>query len=447
MKAGTGVISGVSVAHEHATVEDREAAATESQRHAVESLLTEPAVEEAFALQTCNRIEGYVVTEEGTDDALSLFTDSVDDDAVVRMDHEQSLRHLLRVAAGLESIVLGEDQILGQVRRAYQDARAVGGIGSVLEDGITKAIHVGERARTETAINEGSVSIASAAVGLATDECTLDGETGVVVGAGEMGTRAAKSLAPTVDRLVVANRTVPNAEYVAETVDVEATAVSLDAVESLLSEARVVVTATGSPEPQLDTETLATAGETFVVDIAQPRDVPTDADSLSNITVCDMDTLESLTEETRDQRRTAATAVEAMVDEEFDHLLNQYKRKRADQVISAMYESADHVKASELQTAFSKLDLDDDQQAVVESMADAIVSQLLAAPTQSLREAAQEDDWSTINTALQLFDPDFGPDTTAGGPPAFSEGMSVDDIPEGMREEIPASMLEQLGDD
>jgi len=447
VRAGTGVISGASVAHAHANVGDLEAAAADSQRRAVESLLTDPAVEEAFVLQTCNRVEAYVVTENGETDALSLVTDGVDEDTVVRMGHEESLRHLLRVAAGLESIVLGEAQILGQVRTAYEDARAVGAIDTVLEDGITKAIHVGERARTETAINEGSISIASAAVGLATDECDLDGETGLVVGAGEMGTLAAKSLAEAVDRLVVANRTIPHAEHVSDSVDVTATAVSLSSLEEMVDEARVVVTATGSTEQVLDTDALVTAGETFVIDIAQPRDVPPSADALPDVTVCDMDTLESLTEKTRRQRQTAAEAVETMVDEEFDRLLTQYKRKRADQVISAMYESADHVKASELQTAFSKLDLDDDQQEVVESMADSIVSQLLAAPTKSLRDAAEEDDWSTINTALQLFDPEFGPDATAGGPPAFAEGMSVDEIPDGMRDEIPSAVLDQLSDD
>ncbi|PSP93356.1 glutamyl-tRNA reductase [Halobacteriales archaeon QS_4_62_28] len=447
MRAGTGVISGASVAHAHANVDDLEAAAADSQRRAVESLLTDPAVEEAFVLQTCNRVEAYVVTETGETDALSLVTDSVEEDVVVRMGHEESLRHLLRVAAGLESIVLGEAQILGQVRTAYEDARAVGAIDTVLEDGITKAIHVGERARTETAINEGSISIASAAVGLATDECDLDGKTGLVVGAGEMGRLAAKSLAEAVDRLVIANRTIPHAEHVADSVDVAATAVSLSSLAEMVDEARVAVTATGSTEQVLDTETLVTAGETFVIDIAQPRDVPPGADALPDVTVCDMDTLESLTEKTRRQRQTAAEAVETMVDEEFDRLLNQYKRKRADQVISAMYESADHVKASELQTALSKLDLDDRQQEIVESMADSIVSQLLAAPTRSLRDAAEEDDWSTINTALQLFDPEFGPDTTAGGPPAFAEGMSVEEIPDGMRDEIPSGVLDQLSDD
>lgn len=447
MRAGTGIISGVSVAHAHASVEDLETAAADSQRDALESLLAHETVEEAFVLQTCNRVEGYVVTEDGDTDALTLFTEGVPDDSLLRMGHEESLRHLLRVAAGLESIVLGEDQILGQVRTAYEDARAVGGIGTVLEDGITKAIHVGERARTETAINEGSISLASAAVGLAAEECDLAGETGLLVGAGEMGTLAAKSLAEEVDRLLIANRTIPHAEHLADVVDVEASAVPLEAIDTAVGEARVVVTATASTDQVFDTGTLATAGETFVLDIAQPRDVPPGADNVPDVTVCDMDTLESLTDETRRQRQVAAEAVESMVDDEFDNLLNQYKRKRADQVISAMYESADHVKASELSTAFSKLDLDDDQQEIVESMADAIVSQLLAAPTQSLRDAAEEDDWSTINTALQLFDPEFGPATTADGPPTFAKGMNVDDIPEGMRDEIPSSVLEQLSDD
>ncbi len=448
MRQGTGEISGVSVSHSNASVDDLEAIAIDSQRAEVESLLAAPAVEEALVLQTCNRVEAYVVTQSGATDALDRYVEPVAADAAVEMGHEESLRHLMRVAAGLESIVLGEDQILGQVRDAYEDARSVGGIGDVLEDGVMKAIHVGERARTETAINEGVVSLASAAVRLAAGKVDLEGETGLVVGAGEMGTQAATALAERVDRLLVANRTVPHAEHVATTAEVEASAVALDAVEAAAEEAAVVVSATGSPDYVFDAADLADGGETFVVDIAQPRDVPPAADDLSDVTVRDLDDLETITEETRNTRRRAAERVEAMIDEEFDHLLTQYKRKRADRVISTMYESAEQVKASELQTALSKLDLDDEQQEVVESMADAIVSQLLAAPTRSLRDAAEEDDWSTINTALQLFDPDFGPDgEDADGPPAFAEADSVDEIPEGVRDQVPAAVLEQLGDD
>lgn len=444
MREQTGVIVGVCVSHERASVDQLETAAADSQRHAVESLLTEPGVSEAFALQTCNRTEGYVVApdhETGLD-ALDLFTRAVTDEVVVEMGHEASLRHIMRVAAGLESIVLGEDQILGQLRDAYEDARGVGGVGQLLEDGITKAIHVGERARNETSINEGVVSLASAAVRLVDRECSLAGETALVVGAGEMGQLAAKALSERVDSIIVANRTVPHAEHVAETVDVEASAVALEAIEAAVAEARVVVSATGSNGQVFDVGAFADAGETAVVDIAQPRDVPAGADRLPSVTVYDLDALESVTEETRQQRQRAAEAVEALVDEEFDHLLTQYKRKRADRVISAMYESAERVKAAELNTAMAQADFDEDQREVLEAMADSIVSQLLAAPTKSLRDAAEEDDWETIHTALELFDPDFGPE-----PPEFVEGMNIDDIPEGMRDEIPSAVLEQLADD
>ena len=446
MREQTGEIVGVRVSHERASVDQLETAAADSQRHAVESLLSEPGIEEAFVLQTCNRTEGYVVaSDHGTGlAALELFTRAVTDDVVVEMGHEASLRHLMRVAAGLESIVLGEDQILGQLREAYEQARGVGGIGALLEDGITKAIHVGERARNETGINEGVVSLASAAVRLASDECALDGETALVVGAGEMGQLAAKALSERVDHLIVANRTVPHAEHVAEAVDVDAEAIGLNALSTAVERARVVVSATGSNEQVFDVGTFADAGETAIVDIAQPRDVPAGADRLPSVTVYDLDALESVTDETRAQRQRAAEAVEQLVDDEFEHLLTQYKRKRADRVISAMYESAERVKAAELNTAMAEADFDEDQREVVEAMADSIVSQLLAAPTKSLRDAAEEDDWDTIQTALELFDPDFGPE-----PPAFVEDMdmAIEDIPEGMRDQIPPAVLEQLADD
>ncbi len=445
MTVGTDVITGVSIPHTQASVEELEHAAATSQRAAVDTLLQESSVQEAYVLQTCNRVEGYVVADsrESGRAALELLTGNIPETTVQELDHEESLRHLLRVAAGLESLVLGEDQILGQIRDAYEDARVEGGIGRILEDGVTKAIHVGERARTETRINEGVVSLASAAVQLITDECHLQNATGLVVGAGEMGTLAAKSLDDRLDRILVANRTVPHAEHVVRMVDTEGTAVALNALSAAVEEADVVVSATGSPAAVFDVGTLADAGETFLVDIAQPRDIPPAAEEIDSLTVYDLDRLEAVTEKTRRQREQAAQAVERIVDEEFDRLLSQYKRKRADRVISAMYESAERVKTQEVGTALQKLDLDADGEAVVESMADAIVSQLLAAPTSSLRDAAEEDDWSTIQTALELFDPNFGPESP---PPEFVAGMNREDIPEEKREEIPQAVLNQLDD-
>ncbi|AHG00252.1 glutamyl-tRNA reductase [Halostagnicola larsenii XH-48] len=411
-----GVVTGARITHESGTVDDLATASPESQRASVAEFLSVPEVEEAIVLSTCNRVEAYVVTTDSAVGraALEEFFSETDDDALVRSDHDESLKHLIRVACGLESVVLGEDQIIGQVRTAYEDARTAGGIGPLLEMAVTKAIHVGERARTETKINEGVVSLGSAATRLATDERSLEGETGLVVGAGEMGRLAARNLAETgISELVIANRTVSRATHLIEELDVDGRAVSLQSLETVTERATVIVTATGSDEPLLDQRHLGDR-EQIVVDLGQPRDVDPAAATLEPVTVFDLDDLETVTERTHGQRAEAASAVETMIEREFDHLRSQYKRARADDVIGTMYESAERIKARELETAISRLEdenrgeLTDEQRDIVESMADSLVSQLLAPPTKSLREAAQEDDWRTINTALQLFDPDFG---------------------------------------
>ncbi|APW97748.1 glutamyl-tRNA reductase [Halobiforma lacisalsi AJ5] len=437
---GTGVVSAARVTHDSGSVDDLADASPDAQRDAVADLCSLPEIDEAYVLSTCNRVEAYVVGPDAAVGraALEEFFAPVDDAAIVRTGHDESLRHLLRVAAGLESVVLGEDQIMGQVRDAYEDARDAGGIGPMLDPAVTKAIHVGERARTETEINEGVVSLGSAATRLAAKERDLEGADALVVGAGEMGRLAARSLADAgVAQLSVANRTLARAEALAEKLagdadddgygdeDTETSALSLESVPSAAPEADIVVAATGSDEPVIepghlsDSEPTAEAEaeteadvERVVVDLGQPRDVAPAAADLPTVAVYDLDDLESVTERTRRQRAEAAREVEGIVEREFDLLLEQYKRARADEAIAAMYESAERIKQRELEKALSRLDddLSPSQREVVESMADTLVSQLLAPPTTSLREAAAEDDWETIHTALQLFDPHFGDD-------------------------------------
>jgi glutamyl-tRNA reductase len=442
---GTGIIAGVSISYDHASVEQIEAASETSERAAVETLLESPGVSEAFVLQTCNRAEAYVVADniDTAREALDGYLVGVDTEAARELDHEGSLRHLMRVACGLESLVIGEDQIIGQVREAYEAARGAGAIGSTLDDAILKALHVGERARTETAINEGVVSLGSAAVELAATEQNLEEATALVVGAGKMATLAARALDNAVARVIVANRTLPHAEHIAAELDTDTTAVGLAALPIATEEADIVVSATGSDDHVLDDDTLDGAGETFVIDIAQPRDVTPTARNVDGVELHDLDTIQSVTDETRNKRREAAETVEAMIDDEFDHLIDQYKRKRADQVIGAMYEGAERIKARELRTAVSKLEaesdegLTDEQHEILESMADALLGQILSAPTQSLRDAAENDDWSTINTALQLFGPGLRPE-----PADIPE--SPDGIPEEMQQQMPDAVLEQL---
>jgi glutamyl-tRNA reductase len=446
------VITGVSVSHDRATVDEIESARFADERTAVETLLTREGVDEAFALQTCNRAEAYVVTSDAADGrrALADFAPEVRDGAVVELDHEGSLRHLMRVSAGLESLVIGEDQILGQLSTAVEEARAVGGIGPVLDDALGKAVHVGERARTETAINEGITSLGSAAVALADRGTDLEGATGLVIGAGEMGTLAARALdASAVEHVILANRTVPHAEHVVRDLVGRTSAVGLDALPSAVAEADVVFAATGAPAYTITPDMLADAGETFVVDLAQPRDADPLIDDLSGVERRDIDDLKAITKETESNREAEAQAVECMIDEEFDHLLDRFKRKRADEVISAMYEGAERTKAAEVDRAISKLeaqgDLTTEQRETVEALADSLVGQLLSAPTKSLREAAGEDDWTTIQSAMQLFDPEFGVETPdLPSAPEPRSGMP-DEIPEDA--DVPEFVREQFGDD
>ena len=427
------VLAGARITHETASIDQLEAASHDDPAARIEVLLDRDGVTEAAVLQTCNRIEEYVVTETGARgrEALADVGGSAPAESVVPMEHGESLRHLLRVAAGLDSQVLGEDQILGQVRKTYRTALKRDALGPVLEDGLLKAIHVGERARSETAINEGIVSLGSAAVDLADRERGFGGRT-VVVGAGDVAETVLAALADRdVGALCVLNRSPDRAAALAADVagDADAEWGDLDRLADQLRAADVVIVSTGSASPVIGRGSLTDAGETLVVDLGQPRDVAPDVGDLDHVSAYDLDDLRSVTRRTHEERREAAAAVEAIVDAEYEHLIESYKRKRADAVIRGMYRGADRIKEREVARAMGKLDgLDDDQREVVRSLADALVSQLLAAPTQSLREAAANDDVETLLAAIELFDPGAEGDVPAEVLASLPEGL-VDPAP------------------
>ena len=405
-------LTGARLAHGSAPVAALEAATHDDPAARLRELLGRDEVAEAFLLQTCNRVEEYVVTATPSGGAAALedFGPGIDEDHVVRTGHEGSLRHLLRVAAGLESQVLGEDQILGQVRSAFRAAEAEGAVGPVLEAALLKAIHVGERARTETGINDGTVSLGSAAVQLAEAERDLAGTSALVVGAGEMATVVANALVTAgVGDLRILNRTPERAVELAEGLALPTRAGGLDELAAGLEAAEVAVVATASHDPIVRAREVEGAGETLLIDLGQPRDVAEGAAERDGVVVHDLDALEAVTAATHEDRREAAETVEAIVDEEFDLLIDQYKRRRADAVIRGMYRGAERVKEQEVATAIGRLggedELSEAQLAVVEELADALVAQLLAVPTKSLRQAAAEDDWETVASAIQLFDP------------------------------------------
>lgn len=412
MTSPTGVVTSLRVAHDEASLAEIEAASAENEVTTLQTLLDRPGIDEAFVIQTCHRVETYVVSSD-PGNAKRALTAVVDPEVEgTYAGHVESLRHLLRVAAGLESAIIGEDQILGQLRSAAEQARQVGALGPLLDPIVMKAIHVGERARSETAINEGAMSLGSAAVRFAGQHTHLSGATAVVLGAGDMGRIAAKVLADEVDRLTILNRRPERAATIADRLsgELRTAARGLESRREAVSGADVVVSATASERPVLTEADLGDAEDLVVVDLAQPRDVDPDADP-AGVQIYDLGDVEDVTDEVEDRRLEAAERVSRMVEEELRNLEEHLKRARADDVIAAMYESADAAKRREVRTALDRLesdgDLTEEQRETVEDLADALVNQLLAAPTRSLRDAAAEDDWETIDTALRLFDPSF----------------------------------------
>ncbi len=426
-----GVVSGLRVTQERASGPTVEAACRSDPNDRLRELLSTEPVSEAFVLQTCLRAELYVVTDcpAAGRRVLPAVNLDVPGDAVVTTDHEESLRHLIRVAAGLESFVTGEDPILGQFRDAVRTAEAADGIGPVLEPTVLKALHVGERARAETAINEGPTSIGGAAVTLLERERAIGESTVLVIGTGEMGTYAAEALEVRgVGTLLLANRTRRRAERLASMLNSPAEVVGLDALPEVLAAADLVVTATASPSPVVTREVLAAAGPTVVVDVARPPDVAPACADIEDVTVHELDALAALTESARERRREATEHVETMVEEATAALLEKHRRTRIDGVIAGMYRGAERTKRRELDTVLSKLEhhggLTDDQREDVRAFADAIVSKLLAPPTEALRDAAATDDWATVEAAIELMDPEMDGET---GIPAPLEDMTSQD--------------------
>lgn len=377
----------------------------------MQSLHAHEAVRECFVYATCNRVEWYVVTDS-EESGQSILTEHLSPEAKDWgrwLTHDEAVEHLLRVGAGLESMVIGEDQILGQLRAAIQRADKLDACGPLLNDTVWKAIHVGEHVRTVTGINEGITSIGRAAVVRASEMVAVSKTSPLIVGAGDMAKITANALNDVgAEQLTIANRTKTTAESLGAEIDIPTTIIGLDDLKSAIADASLVVSATSSPAPIITPSHLTAAGETLIVDIAQPRDVDPAVEDMPAITRFDIDDIATVTQRTHEQRAKAAEVATDIVNSERIDLDRQLKRKQADAVIAAMYEGAESIKQRELERARTRLaESDSAPDAILSDFADALVGQIFAAPTRSLRDAAEADEWETIQTALRIYDPAF----------------------------------------
>ncbi len=390
----------VGVSHHGAAVELRERVALRLEEAADVAGQLAARAGEAVCLSTCNRTELYVAHDDAVEaeraaTELLLVREPELASALYRLRDEAAALHLFRVAAGLDSLVPGEGEILGQVRSAFE----AGATGAVLDRLFRQALHAGKKARAQTAIGESPASVSAAAAALAQQVFgDLHGRRILLVGAGKVSEQAARNLVSRgAEIAVVANRTVDRAAELAERFG--SAAAPLAQIEQELARADVVVSSTGSPElvvHRADVES-ALRGRRgrplFLIDLAVPRDLDPAINELDGCYLYDIDDLEAVVAESLGARRREADVAEAIVAAEAERFRTWQASLDVVPAIASLRARAEEIRQRELAKAEARLgDLSDAERRAVESVTAQIVNKLLHLPTVRMKEAAAAAD-------------------------------------------------------
>jgi glutamyl-tRNA reductase len=392
---------------------------------ALHDVVTREHVSEAVVLSTCNRTEIYVVAEKfhgayaDVRDFLAemayLAPESFADHLYVHYD-AQAVEHLFGVAAGLDSAVVGEAEILGQVRTAWEVAQDEGAAGAALNLLFRHAIEVGKRARTDTAISRNIVSVSTAAVAMAAERLGGLGDRRVLVlGAGDMGEGMVRAIvgggiSHGVAEVRIANRTWERSEALAELVG--GTPIRLADLNDSLAEVDLMLTGTGANSMMLehsDLDRIMGARDhrpLLIVDVAVPRDVDPAAADVEGVTLLDMDDLRAFAEIGRQERQREVAAVRSVIDAELERFLAVSSAREVAPLVTSLHEKGETIRRSELDRFRGKLvGLDTAQADAVEALTRGIVAKLLHDPTVGLKDAAGTAKGERLADALRdLFD-------------------------------------------
>jgi len=396
----------IGVNHKTAPIEVREriAISREELPEVTRALAAVPGVSECMIVSTCNRVEILAAVEPETD-LTSFFHQHFGLDPALLAPHlyqqrdQEAVRHLFRVAASLDSMVVGEPQILGQVKEAFAVARASGTIAGQLDHLLQSAFAAAKKVRSETEIGSNSVSIASVAVELARKIFgSLQGRTVFLVGAGKMSELAARHLVQQgAGAILVTNRTMERARRMAE--PFQGRVIPFEELYEAASQADIVISSTGAPHPIFRRE----HGQAFMhrrrnrpmffIDIAVPRDVDPDMGKLEGIFVYDIDDLQQVAAAHMAERSREASDAETLIAGEVERFHQRQRTVNVAPAIVALQHKAEDIRQSELRRIQSRLgSLTPDQAAAVEALTRGLVNKFLHPPMQALKQAAREDD-------------------------------------------------------
>ena len=407
--------------HKTAPVEIREQAAFAEDQlpHALQDIREKGVAGEAAIVSTCNRTELYCeLNGESTEPLIDWFCDYLQLDRQViepylfQLPNADAVQHAFRVASGLDSLVLGEPQILGQMKDAFASAHKAGATGKVLNRLFQQTFSVAKAVRTDTAIGASAVSVASAAVTLAKQIFDdLSEQTALLIGAGEMIELCARHLKEhQVGRIIIANRTLERGEALAKEVGAEA--ITLMEMPARLQDADIVISSTASQLPILGKGAVESALKSrkhrpiFMVDIAVPRDIEPQVAGLSDVYLYTVDDLKDVIEENLKSRQEAAKEAEKIIELQVGEFMRWIKSLNAVPAIKALRESADTIRAQELKKAQRALESGESPQAVMEQLARALTNKLTHEPSAALRQADHDGDAQLLEAARRLFNLD-----------------------------------------
>ncbi len=406
----------VGLSHRTAPVEVRErlAVAPDRLEQELREIASKGRFDEALLISTCNRVELYATSVDPTaavQNAKEAFagrlSDPVGDNVLYQERGVDVIRHVFRVASSLDSLVVGEPQILGQVKDAFDAAKGAGTVGTLLGRCFTQAFATAKRVRHETGIAEGTVSVSSIACELAKKIFgNLEGRRTLLLGAGEMGESAARSLRQTGTQLHVINRSEERAQQLAKVCN--GRAVPYERLSLELADADVVIASTASDKFILTPELMKGVVRTrrhrplFIIDIAVPRDVDPRVGNMDNVFVYDVDDLQQVAEENLSVRAREAARAEQIVEEEVEAFLSWRRSLELAPTIVALRKRFGQIAAEELQRALPRLDgASSSDRAVLEAMGRSLVNKLLHQPMTQLKAGAGEPDGALLIDAVR----------------------------------------------
>jgi glutamyl-tRNA reductase len=376
-------------------------------------LRKELGVAEALILSTCNRTEVYW-SGPASGSELSQWLErhhgNTLDLAASLYVHQESraIEHTFSVASGLDSMVLGEVQILGQLKDAYRIAQQSGSTGPILNKLFQAAFSAAKRVRTETRVGANAVSLASATVSLARRVYEdLSAHNVLLIGAGDMNALTARHfMSAGVKRIVIANRTLERAQTLAG--ELNAQAVPLTDLDRELADADIVISCTASPEPLISKRAVEAAIRVrrrrpiFMVDMAVPRDVDPHVAELEDVYLFSIDDLQQLIDENMQQRQAAADGARLLINEEVARFLAESRAQDAGPAIRALRQQADGIRRQTVEQARRMLAGGKSTDEVIDYLANTLTNRLLHAPTQALRQAAELTDLALAETITRL---------------------------------------------